>query len=147
MTEMVIVVMVMGIMAAAATPAFLNSLIHHRLEAAAQRVRVDIELARHTARLTSTTQSLTFTGTSYTISGGTNHLDSASAAYVVKLGDPPFDIESVSASFNGGQTISFNGYGAPAGSGTIVLTANDRMITVTVDTSTDNASVSPIEMN
>lgn len=147
MTELVIVVMVMGIMTAAAAPAFMNSLIHHRLEAAAQRVRVDIELARHTARLTSSTQSVTFTGTSYTISGGNTHLDSASAAYVVDLGDAPFDIESVSASFNGGQTISFNGYGMPATSGTVVLTANERMITVTVDTSTDNASVSAIEMN
>jgi type II secretory pathway pseudopilin PulG len=144
MAEMVIVVMIMGIATAVAAPAFLNSLAYHRLEAAAQRVRVDIELARHTARLTSTTQSITFAGTTYTMSAGSNHMDSPTAPYVVKLGDSPFEVESVTANFNNGQVVSFNGYGAPAASGTVVLTANGRSATVTVDANTGNASVSGV---
>ena len=44
MAEMVIVIMVMGIVAAAATPAFLNSLLHHRVASAAHRLKTDLEL-------------------------------------------------------------------------------------------------------
>ena len=51
--------LVMSIFAAAAVPIFTDSLLFQRVESAAQRVKIDLELARQTARLTSSAQSVT----------------------------------------------------------------------------------------
>ena len=59
--ELVIVILIMSIFAAVAAPAFLDSLLFHRVETAARRVKADIDYARQRARLTSAAQSVTFT--------------------------------------------------------------------------------------
>ena len=51
--ELVIVLLVMGILTAVAAPKFFDSLLFHRVESAARRVKADLELARTQARLTS----------------------------------------------------------------------------------------------
>ncbi|HEX5470478.1 MAG TPA: prepilin-type N-terminal cleavage/methylation domain-containing protein, partial [Lacipirellulaceae bacterium] len=58
--ELVVVVMIMGILAAVAVPSFYDSLLFHRVESAARRVKSDLELARAQARLTSATISVKF---------------------------------------------------------------------------------------
>jgi prepilin-type N-terminal cleavage/methylation domain-containing protein len=56
MVELVIVVMIISIVTAVAAPTFFESLLYHRVESAAHRLKADIELARHTARLKSAVQ-------------------------------------------------------------------------------------------
>jgi Tfp pilus assembly protein FimT len=139
--ELVIVIMVMGIMAAVAAPAFFESLVYHRVESAARRVKADIELARHTARLKSATQSVTFTATGYSLSGAVSGLDDPGQSYAVDLTAEPYELSKVSANFNNALTVAFNGYGTPTSGGTVVLTAHQHRCTVTVDGVTGEVTI------
>src|SRR5437870_13428346 len=56
--ELIIVVLIMSILGAVAAPKFFDSLLFHRVESAARRVKTDLELARTQARLTSASQSI-----------------------------------------------------------------------------------------
>jgi prepilin-type N-terminal cleavage/methylation domain-containing protein len=139
--ELVIVVMIVGIMAAVAMPAFLNSLSFHRVESAARRVKADLELARHTARLTSAAQWLSFTNGTYTLSAGVKSFDDPGNAYVVDLADEPYEIGSVTPDFNGSATVSFDGYGAPSSAGTVILATNGHSCTLTVNGITGEVTI------
>ena len=142
--ELIIVVMVMSIMAAVAMPKFFESLLHHRVESAAHRLKADLELARHTARLTSAAQSLTFTGSSYALSAAIEGLDDPNAIYAVDLAAAPFELENANADFNGAKSISFDGYGMPSSSGTVVLTAKGHRSTVALDGATGEVTITSL---
>jgi Tfp pilus assembly protein FimT len=132
MIELVVVVLIMSIFAAASAPAFLDSLLFHRVETAARRVKADIDFARQRARLTSTAQSVAFTGSSYTL-GGAKGLDNPTQAYTVNLQDSPFLLDSATVNFAGLQTISFDGYGTPSSGGSVIVKAKSHQCTVSVD--------------
>src|SRR5437763_1911264 len=80
--ELVIVLLIMSILTAVAAPKFFDSLLFHRVESAARRVKSDLELARTQARLTSASQSIAFTNSSssYTLAG-VKSLDRPGATY------------------------------------------------------------------
>jgi prepilin-type N-terminal cleavage/methylation domain-containing protein len=143
MIELVIVVMILAIVAAAAAPAFINSLNYHRIEMAAHRVKTDLELARQTARLKSTTQVVTFTGSAYSMAG-IKDFDDPTATYAVDLTDALYDV-AATANFNNTQTVSFNGYGTPSNGGTVVIVANGRSITVNLDAVTGEVTIDPAQ--
>jgi prepilin-type N-terminal cleavage/methylation domain-containing protein len=134
--ELTVVVLIIGIFTALAVPAFVDSLLFYRIESAARRVKADLELARQTARLTSATQTITFTGATYTASAGVDGLNHPDDAYSVNLAAPPYEISNVVANFTGNASISFNGYGTPTAGGTVVLTAPKHQCTVTLDGAT-----------
>ncbi len=138
--ELVIVMLVMSIFAAAATPVFLESLLLHRVESAARRVKSDLELARHAARLTSATQSISFTNSTYTVTG-TNHLDNPNAVYAVDLASPPYELDGVTPNFAGLTSVSFDGYGTPTSGGTVVVAAKDHACTVTLNGTTGEVTI------
>lgn len=132
--ELIVVLLVISIVAAAATPKFYASLQHHEIETAARRLALDLKQARHAARMKSQTQSLTFTGaTTYTLSGGVTSLKSASQAYSVDLSAAPYSIESVAVNLGGPTTISFDGYGTASVGGSIVLAHGNQTRTVTLN--------------
>jgi prepilin-type N-terminal cleavage/methylation domain-containing protein len=88
--ELAVVLLVMGIVAAAAVPSYYVSLQFHELETAARRVVLDLEQVRHVARSRSETQTLTFdSDTVYTLSSGIKSLKSAGEVYRVDLAGPP----------------------------------------------------------
>jgi type II secretory pathway pseudopilin PulG len=138
--ELVIVILVMSIMAAVATPTFLDSLLFHRVESAARRLKADLELASHNARLTSATQSISFAGSTYTLSGAKS-LDNPHEDYVVDLGAPPYELSDVSPNFDGNQTVSFDGYGVPSSWGTVFLTIKRHQCIVQLDATTGNVTI------
>ena len=141
--ELVVVLLIMGIMAAAATPTFFQSLRYNHLEAAARRVKLDLEHLRYVARLKSRSESMTFTGSmTYTLSSDVQSMDHASGSYTVDLGSPPFEMENVSTDFDGQKSVSFDGYGTANRNGTIVLTLNTHQRTVTLDSSTGQITIS-----
>jgi Tfp pilus assembly protein FimT len=142
--ELVIVIMVMGIMAAVAAPAFYESLLYHRVESAARRVKADLELARQTARLKSATQTVTFASSSYSLGAAVAGLDDSSKTYTVDLAAAPYEIGSVTANFNNAQSVSFNGYGTPTFGGTVVLTSKGYRCTVTLEVVTGEVSITPV---
>ena len=135
--ELLIVVTVMGILAAAAIPKFVSSLTHHRVESAARRVKADLEYLRQTARLTSRSQTMGFTGDVYTAAVGSDveDIDARPDQYSVDLSAPPYQIESVVADFGSGTTISFDGYGMPSDAGDVVLSGGAYQRTVVVEQS------------
>src|SRR3954447_6780975 len=113
MIELLIVILIMSIFGAVAAPKFFNTLLFHRVESAARRVKADIDYARQRARLTSTAQTVTFTGSSYTLSGAKS-LENPNQVYTVNLQASPYLLDSATANFASSQIISFDGYGTPS---------------------------------
>jgi Tfp pilus assembly protein FimT len=138
--ELLIVSLIMGILAAVAAPKFYDSLLFHRVESAARRVKADLELARTQARLTSASQSITFTNSTYTLANVKN-LDKPSAVYTLDLKQQPFALDSAVANFSGASTVSFDGYGMPSSGGTVVVTAKSHQCTVTLNGTTGDVTI------
>jgi prepilin-type N-terminal cleavage/methylation domain-containing protein len=132
MIELTIVILIISILAAVSAPAFLNSLLFHRVETAARRVKADLDYARQRARLTSTAQIVSFTGSSYTLNGARS-LENPNQVYTVNLQAAPYLLDSATANFASSQVISFDGYGTPSAGGTVVVSAKDHQCTVTLE--------------
>jgi Tfp pilus assembly protein FimT len=130
----------MGILTAVAAPTFFDSLLFHRVESAARRVKADLELARTQARLTSASQSVTFANSAYTLSN-VKSLDKPSAAYSVDLKKQPYSLDSATADFSSAATVSFDGYGTPTSGGTVVLVAKSHRCTVTLNGTTGDVTI------
>ncbi len=146
--ELVIVLLIMGILAAVAMPTFVDSLSFCRVESAARRLKADLELVRQTARLKSASQTITFSGSTYTTSASIKSLDRPQQTYSVNLSDSPFGLTGVTANFASQQSVSFDGYGKPTSGGTILLEANDHQCTVTLNGTTGDVSIAsnhPVE--
>lgn len=142
--ELVIVLLIMSIMAAAAVPTFFESLLHQQVEAAARRVKADLELVRNTARLTSAAQSLSFSGMSYTLSAEIVGLDDPNERYAVDLSMPPYEVGAVRADFDSTQEVTFNGYGVPSSGGTVILKCGGHQATVSLDGTTGDVAITSI---
>jgi prepilin-type N-terminal cleavage/methylation domain-containing protein len=138
--ELVIVIMITSIFAAVAAPAFLDSLLFHRVESAARRVKADIDYQRQRARLTSTAQSVTFAASTYTLSGAKS-LNDPTQVYAVNLRQSPYSLDSATANFASTQVITFDGYGAPSSGGTVVLSAKTHQCTITVNGTTGTTTI------
>jgi len=138
--ELVIVLMTMAILTAVAAPKFFDSLLFHRIESAARRVKADLELARAQARLTSTNQIVTFTNSTYTISN-TKSLDNPSVIYTVDLKTSPYLLDSATANFSNLTKVAFDGYGTPTSGGTVVLVIKSHTCTVTLNGTTGDVTI------
>jgi Tfp pilus assembly protein FimT len=134
--ELMVVLLVMGIVAAVATPSFYSSLQYHEIETAARRMVLDLEHVRHAARIKSQPQTLTFTNnTTYTLSPGIANLDGSGEAYSVDLSEAPYSLEDVTLNLGGATEISFDGYGNASVGGTIVLELGNQTRTVSLNNS------------
>src|SRR4051812_30753629 len=138
--ELVIVLMIMGILTAVAAPTFVDSLLFHRVESAARRVKADLELARTQARMTSATQTVTFANSVYTLSN-TQNLDKPGAVYSVDLTKQPYSLGSATANFSNLTTVSFDGYGTPSSGGTVILTAKAHSCVVTLNGTSGDVTI------
>ena len=133
LVEVVTVALVLGILAAAAAPAFVGSLMYHRVESAAVRLKNDLELARQTAITKSATHSLQFTtATAYRITN-LDSLDHPGQPYQVDLAEAPYTVDVPSVDFSGLTSVDFNGHGIPSSAGTIVLQAGEHGRQVDLD--------------
>jgi hypothetical protein len=104
-------------------------------------VKADLELIRQAARLTSATQTLTFTGSSYALSAAVTGLDNPNETYEVDLASEPFEVDAVTANFGGSGSVSFDGYGKPSAGGNVVVTLKDHACTVTLDGTTGDVTI------
>lgn len=131
----------MAILTAVAAPKFFDSLLFHRIESAARRVKADLELARTQARVTSATQSVVFANSAYSISN-TSSLDNPNNIYSVDLTKQPYALDSATANFSNVSTVSFDGYGTPTSGGTVVLVVKSHTCTVTLNGTTGDVTIS-----
>jgi prepilin-type N-terminal cleavage/methylation domain-containing protein len=142
LVELVVVLMIMGIMAAVAAPTFYRSLDQQRLESAARRVKQDLEQLRQTARTLSKTETLTATsGTAYVLSSDVQNVDHKTQSYAVDLAAAPYYVSSISTSSGFPAQVSFDGYGTTTVSGNIVLQMGGYSRTVTLNPTTGQATV------
>ena len=144
LVEMVIVLMVLGIMTAAAAPKFFDSLARYRAEAAANRIAHDLRLARRHAEATSASQSVIFNSpaTHQYQTPGMDDPQRGGQTYTVNLAGEPFLAIIVSASFDGDATIVFDGYGVPDSGGSVTVQVGSHQKTVTVDADSGKVDVS-----
>jgi prepilin-type N-terminal cleavage/methylation domain-containing protein len=140
--ELVVVLMILSITAAAAVPTFYRSLEQNRVESAARRVKQDLEQLRQTARTLSKTETLTFTSsTVYTLSTDIGGLD-RKGSYAVDLTKSPYSVRVLStANLGNPATVSFDGYGTTTSSGSISMQIGAYQRTVTLDPSTGQATI------
>ncbi|MFQ5730798.1 MAG: Tfp pilus assembly protein FimT/FimU [Planctomycetaceae bacterium] len=140
LVDMVISVLIVGIMAAVAVPRSIDTLHRYRANAAAERVLVDLELARKDAMSASAARTVRFSSTSYTLSAMSD-LDRSRAVYAVDLAEPPYRSAVAAAALAGDKIIIFDGYGRPDSGGRVVIVSGGRQATVSVDAETGRASI------
>lgn len=134
LVELLCVMVILALMAGMATPRFAGFLAIERAEAAARRITADLALAQRRAAYTSTGITVTFNVASNTYQvGGMDHPDHPGQPYLVALGEDPYGATLLSASLGGDAGITFNGYGDPDSSGTIVIQVGSRTKTITID--------------
>ena len=140
--DLIVVMAIIAIVAAIATPRYANALTRYRAEAAARRVAADFELARQTAKSTSSSRTVKFDAVSdsYVIPN-VRELDTAGTMYRVQLQDPPYQAQIVSVDLGGDWEITFDGFGMPDSGGFIIVRAGDYQYTVVVDPETGVAEV------
>lgn len=139
--ELICAIAIIGIFAAAGMPRFASAIAARRADAAARRLTADIEWLRSTARISSTSQSMTFdmAGNTYALAGFTDP-DFPGKAYSVALTAGSYKAKFVSVNLGGGSTLSFNGYGIPSAAATIVVQSGRSSRTVTIDGTTGSST-------
>lgn len=134
--ELVVVLLVIAIMAAAAAPRYADSLARARVDMAARRVAAELATAQSRARATSSSQTVTFTlppnGSLLQIVGMTDP-DRPERAYTVNFQGHPYQAVFDSVELGGDPTLVFNGYGIPDSPGKIVIRAGRHLRTITVE--------------
>ncbi len=148
--EMVIVVLIVGIVAAIAAPRYSASLERFRVEAAARKIAADLERARGNARSTGTSRTVEFDVAlnQYTLVGVRDlnrpHLDCTT-----RLSKTGYPATLLSATFNDTSQLTFDLHGhpwagsplAPLTAGSVVIQAGGRQRTIIIDLTTGKAHV------
>jgi prepilin-type N-terminal cleavage/methylation domain-containing protein len=137
--ELVVVVLLLGIVAAIAVPKFAYTLNATNVKSAARRIARDIALVRSWARITSQSQSISFdtVHNTYTMSAVPN-ADHSTSANTVALSDGTLQATLAAANFGtGSTTLTFNGFGVPVGlpstGGTVGVSSGTVSNTILVD--------------
>jgi prepilin-type N-terminal cleavage/methylation domain-containing protein len=164
--ELLIVLLIMGILAAVAAPRFLDSLQHFRAEAAARRIAADLNSARRMAVASESDQRVHF-HTNDVIDPNDekyelldqSHIDHPGQPYVVDLGQTTYPARIVSVAFTNSNAftstveVQFDMYGkpqagdppteplAPLASGQVVVSCGGEQKIVVINPVTGEASV------
>ncbi|MEM7455363.1 MAG: GspH/FimT family pseudopilin [Planctomycetota bacterium] len=141
LVEIMIVVLITGILAAIAVPRYIDVLSRHSVDSAARRVTLDLKNARSLATRTSTAVPVTFSQTrsAYSITGMPGEAD-PTANYSVQLSVVPYRSTITAISFSdGGNSVTFNGFGIPDVNGTIKIECGgyEKLIGVNADGEVD----------
>ena len=110
--ELVIVMAIIGIIAAIAQPHVANAGNFLRVNQAAQRIAADIAMAKRQARLAGAAVTVSFAPdtNSYAISGITA-LAGKSGPYIVVLSEEPYKCQLSAVDCDGNTNLVFNGFG------------------------------------
>jgi type II secretory pathway pseudopilin PulG len=141
--DLALTALIIGIVAAVATPRFASTVQYYQVDAAARRIEADINYVQSSARLTNRSCSLTFSASqpTYTTTG-VPHLDNSGRDYAVDLAALGYPV-SLQVNLNGGRTISYSPTGvAQAGSPLTGLTT--ASITITAGAQTRAITVDPV---
>src|SRR5262245_2430022 len=142
LVELVMVLVLIGLMAALAAPRYASSLTRYRVEAAARRVAADLAYAQARARATGVTRVVAFDRQAdcYTLVGEA-HLNEPANSYIVDLTLSPYRSSITSANFGGSGTVSFNTFGVPSAAGVVRVRCGSLTRQVIVDATTGMTTV------
>jgi len=140
--ELAFVTAIIGITCAIVLPHWSNSIQNYQLALAAQRVAADLAWARSCANSSSSSVTVSFNpgAGSYQIQGVPNP-DHTGQIYTVNLLGDPYHVTLTSAGFGGATTILFDGYGAPAQGGSVVLSSAGIQRTISLDAVTGRVTI------
>ena len=140
--ELVMVVAIMGIVAAIAAPRYAHSIARYHIDVAAKRIVNDLALASRLARNAGAERTLSFNddGTQYTISDLAG-LEKSAEPYRVDLQAEPYCTRAESVNFGGKSSVTFDAFGQADSGGEIVLTSGDFTRTITLDANSGRATV------
>lgn len=170
MVELVIVMLVLGLVAAAGQPVINSSVDRARLSAAADQVVAALEYARHSAAACGSPWRVTVDATADTLGverlrsdvdftdpaltevarsqaealsySAVRHPANRGSRYRVDFGNGAGyrSVDVVSAEFWSGGSVIFDARGVPSGAGRVVLERGGRRATVTLDALTGRVS-------
>ena len=134
LVELVIVVLLIGIIAAVAGPKYRSALETYRVDAAAQRIAADLRMARDYAQRRSTSQTVDFDAAldNYAMSSMPD-VEHPGVVYAVNMASQTYPVDITSANFEGFDALQFDMYGRSNRSGSVVVTSGPRQRTVQVD--------------
>ena len=133
LVELVLVVAILGVVAAIAIPRFASATTRYRLDLAAARIEGDAVLAAEWARAAGVAHvmSIDTSGDGYTIVVGADGSGATRADVSLRADPYGCDIQAVSVS-SGGSKLIFDGYGRPEAGVSVTLAVGDRTRTVTL---------------
>jgi len=140
--ELVVVTAIVALIAAVAIPRYGKANQRYRTEMAARKIIADLGYARRRASMSSGGQSVQFdsTGEQY-VAPGIKDLRTGASDYTTLLSSAPYNVNIVSANFNGDEEVIFDGYGSPDSGGTIVIGVGDYTRTIVLDADTGKAEI------
>lgn len=138
LVELTVVLVVIGVVFAIATPRFSDAAAHRRAELALDRIERDIRLAEQDAWHTGTSRELVFDVANdlYQIVGMT---DSSGNPYIVDLSAAPYYLSVSSVDFGGESKAVLDGRGEGSAQGTIVLADGAVSVSASVESSDSGA--------
>lgn len=146
--EVIMVVIIIGVLAGVAVPRYASFLSMQRAEAAARKVRMDLQYAKNRARISSSSQTVDFNIVDHTYRiVGISDIDHPDKLYQVSLSKPPYRAQLVSVDFNSTTSVTFNGYGVPDNSGTIVIQVGNHVETIRIIKPDDTSLTLPGDLN
>jgi type II secretory pathway pseudopilin PulG len=132
--ELVLLVVIVATIMVIGMGAYSGSVTHQGLQAAVDRVCLDLALARQYAITTGVNQTVEFEpGTGGYSVPGMPDPDRASRTYSIDLSVDPYQALIVSAVCGTDSEIIFDRYGVPDSRGRVVLEVGDRRETVRID--------------
>jgi type II secretion system protein H len=143
LVELLIVVMILGVLAGVAAPRYTTAVAGTALDTLARQMAADLRRARTQAIQSSSPVTVQFfTGPPSYRSAQLDQLDRPGTLLNVRLVSGGFAPGMPSASFGGSASVTFDHYGDPSASGSVLLTLSTFSRTVTVDAA-GNVGVTP----
>lgn len=134
LAELLIVVTIMGVLAALAAPRYASSVQLRRFQSAARRIYADVATARESARASSAPRTLRFSvAESSYLMLGSNAL-TGGAPGSVELDEAPYGARITHADFAGATDLVIDGFGRIVQGGEVGLRVGDLQAAIVFDT-------------
>lgn len=141
--ELSLVVVLLALLTGIAAPRYSSSTNNYQVNMAARKVAADLGRARADAWNRGVHRTVTFNTTAlqYTLTAVADMNNSTLADTVVSLNISPYNLTQITASFGGGASVIFDGYGMPNNGGTVTVTSGTLSQTVTLNATTGNITI------
>lgn len=140
--ELLMVMTIVGVVAAIAAPRYGNAASRYAAESAAHRIAADLEQARELAKGASTSYVVSFKTGAGAYEFGPAGTDASSPFFqVVRVDREPYGVTIESADFASTKVLTFNGYGVPDAGGSVLITKGSRSYRVSVAANSGKCTV------